>query len=101
GPLLKAAQIHLEQGQPQAALALGKRFSGLGSADVRAIAYLVMKNDNAADKEFEAVRATDTPRVGDYAAARQVEVDRLLARTWAGRWQEVIASWQQLLPTDR
>jgi len=96
GPLLKAAQIYLEQGQPEAALALGKRFSGSGAADVRAIAYLVMKNENAADKELADLRAAASPSIGDYAAARRVELERLLARTWAGRWQEVIASWPQL-----
>jgi len=100
-PLLKAAQVYLEQGQPEAALAMGKRFSGRGAADVRAIAYLVMKNENAADKEFAEGRAAETPLAGDYAAARMVESERVLAHAWAGRWQEVITAWPQLSPAFR
>jgi eukaryotic-like serine/threonine-protein kinase len=100
-PILKAAQVYLEQGQPEAALALAKRYSGSGAADVRAIAYLVMKNENAASKEFDAMRAAETPQIGEYAASAWVEFDRLFARTWAGHWQEVITSWPQLSPALR
>jgi len=100
-PLLKAAEVYFEQGRPDAALALGKRVSGPGTADVRAIAYLVMKNQTAADKELAAVRAADAPIVGDYAAAQTVEFDRLLAYTWAGRWPEVIAALPRLSFYDK
>jgi hypothetical protein len=95
-PLLKAAQVYLEQGRPDGALALGKRNSGPGAADVRAIAYLVIKKEDKAEKEFAVVRATDTPFIGDYAVARKIELDRLLAHAWARRWPEVISGLSRL-----
>jgi len=100
-PLLKAAQVYMEQGRTDAALALGKRASGPGAADVRAMAYIVMKNDNAAEKEFAEVRATVAPLFGEYAAGHQVEMDRLVAHMWAGKWTEVVAAWSQLSKTEK
>jgi tetratricopeptide (TPR) repeat protein len=100
-PMLKAAQVYLEQGRPDAALALGKRASGPGAADVRAIAYLVMKNEAAADKEFAGVRAEVAPLLGEYAANHFVETDRLTAQAYAGRWPDVLAAWQKLPRQDK
>jgi tetratricopeptide (TPR) repeat protein/tRNA A-37 threonylcarbamoyl transferase component Bud32 len=100
-PLLKAAQVHFEQGNPDAALALGKRASGPGAADVRAIAYIIMKNEKAAEKEFAEVRSVNAPLIGDYASGRQVEIDRVLACMWAVKWPEALAAWQQLTPFER
>ncbi len=60
-----------------------------------------MKNVNGSDKEFDGMRAIEAPLRGDYAAAKQIEFERMLAHTWAGRWQEVIASWPQLSPVFR
>jgi len=95
-PLFKAAQIFFEQRQPEAALALGRRHAGPWAASVRGTAYLLLKNDPAAAKEFDALRASLTPPLGEYMAEKFVDLDRLLAAAYAGRFQEVIAGWQQL-----
>jgi len=94
--LLKAAEIYFEQRQPEAALALGRRHVSPWAAHVRGTAYLLLKKDAAAEKEFADLRASLTPLVGDYAAGKRVELQRLQAAAYAGRWQEVIASWPQL-----
>lgn len=94
--LLKAAQIYFEQRQPEAALALGRRHASPGAADVRGRAYLLLKKDAAAEKELLASRISATPWVGEYRAGKRVELQRLHAAAYAGRWQEVIASRPQL-----
>ena len=99
--LLKAAQIYFEQRQPEAALALGRRQVSPWAADFRGTAYLLWKKDVAAEKEFAALRASLTPLVGDYMAGKTVELCRLDAAAYAGRWQEVIASWPQLASQQR
>ena len=95
-PLLKAVQIHLEQGQPELALALARRSPSPWAAVFRGAAYLLLKKDAAAEKEFATLRASVVPLVGDYAARKTVEGHRFLAAAYAGRWQAVIASWPQL-----
>jgi tetratricopeptide (TPR) repeat protein len=94
--LLKAAQVYFEQRQPEAALALGRRHVSLWAADVRGTAYLLLKKDVAAEKEFVTSRTSVTPWVGEYRAGKRAELQRLHAAAYAGRWQEVIASWPQL-----
>ena len=94
--LLKAAEIYFEQRQPEALLALGRRDASPWAAGVRGTAYLLLKKDTAAEKEFAALRASVTPLVGDYMAGKTVELHRLQAAAYAGRWQEVIATWPQL-----
>ena len=100
-PLFKAAQVYLEQRQPEALLALGRRDPSPWAAGVRGTAYLLLKKDTAAEKEFAALRASVTPMVGDYMANKTVELHRLQAAAYAGRWQEVIASWPQLASQQR
>jgi tetratricopeptide (TPR) repeat protein len=94
--LLKAAQIYFEQRQPEAALALGRRHVSPWAGDIRGTAYLILKKDVAAEKEFANLRASLTPFAGEYRAGKRVELQRLHAAAYAGRWQEVIASWPQL-----
>jgi tetratricopeptide (TPR) repeat protein len=94
--LLKAAQIYFEQGQPELALALARRNPSPWAAGVRGTAYLLLKKDAVAEKDFAALRASVTPLVGDYMAGEAVELHRLQAAAFAGRWQEVVASWPQL-----
>jgi tetratricopeptide (TPR) repeat protein/TolB-like protein len=94
--LLKAAEIYFEQRQPEAALALGRRHASPWAADVRGSAYLLLKKDVAAEKEFAALRTSLTPFVGEYRAGKRVGLQRLHAAAYAGRWQEVIATWPQL-----
>src|SRR5208282_3478027 len=96
GPLRKAAQVYFEQGRPDTALALGKRFTSPDSAGIRAAAYLVMKNQAAAEKELDSLRAQETPRLGDFGAAGAVLIYRLYANTWAGQWQEALAEFPKL-----
>jgi tetratricopeptide (TPR) repeat protein len=96
GDLDAAAQIYFEQGQPEAALALGRRHPGPSASGVRGIAYLLLKNEPAAEKEFNALRADVTPQRGEYMAGKFVGRDRLRAAAYAGRSQEVTAGWQQL-----
>ena len=94
--LLKAAEIYFEQRQPEAALALGRRHASPWAADVRGTAYLLLKKDAAAEKEFAALRTSVTPWVGEYRAGKIAGLQRLQAAAYAGRWQEVIATWPQL-----
>jgi tetratricopeptide (TPR) repeat protein len=94
--LLKAAQIYFEQRQPEAALALGLRHASPWAAGVRGMAQLLMKNKAAAEKEFASLRVSLIPSIGDYMAGRWIEFHRLLAASYAGRTQEVIAGWPQL-----
>jgi tetratricopeptide (TPR) repeat protein/tRNA A-37 threonylcarbamoyl transferase component Bud32 len=96
GALFMGAQIYFEQRQPEAALALGRRHPGLWAAGVRGTAYLLLKNEPAAEKEFNAQRAYLTPPLGEYMAGKYVDLERLLAAAYAGRSQEVMAGWQQL-----
>jgi tetratricopeptide (TPR) repeat protein len=96
GRLFKGAQIYFEQRQPEAALALGRRHPGPSAAGVRGTAYLLLKNEPAAEKEFNAQRAYLTPLLGDYMAGKYVDLERLLAAAYAGRSREVTAGWQQL-----
>ena len=100
-PLMKAGMVYLEQGRADAALAAGKRATGPGAADVRGIAYLVLKNHAAAEKEFAEVRAAATPLLGEYAAEEQVKKDRILAEVWSQNWPEAMTGWQQLSRTDQ
>jgi tetratricopeptide (TPR) repeat protein len=94
--LWPAAQIYFEQGQPAAALALGRRHPGPWASDVRGTAYLLLKNEPAAEKEFNALRAYLTPPLGEYRAGKYVDEERLRAAAYAGRSQDVTASWQPL-----
>jgi tetratricopeptide (TPR) repeat protein/tRNA A-37 threonylcarbamoyl transferase component Bud32 len=94
--LWHAAQIYFEQRQPEAALALGRRHPGPWASGVRGMAYLLLKNEPAAEKEFNALRAYLTPPLGEYMAGKNVDLARLRAAAYAGRWQEVAAGWQQL-----
>jgi tetratricopeptide (TPR) repeat protein len=95
-PLLRAAQIYFEQGQPELALALGRRSRLPWAGGIRGTAYLLLRKDSEAEKEFDALRASVTPLVGQYMADKTVELRRLQAAAYAGRWQEVVASWPQL-----
>jgi len=66
GALWPAAQIYFEQREPEAALALGRRHPVPSASDVRGTAYLLLKNEPAAEKEFNALRAYLTPPLGEY-----------------------------------
>jgi tetratricopeptide (TPR) repeat protein len=95
-PLGKAAQIYFKQGQPELALALGRRSTSPWAAGIRGAAYLLLKKGAEAEKEFAALRASVTPSVGEYMAGKALELHRLQAAACAGRWQEIIGSWPQL-----
>jgi DNA-binding winged helix-turn-helix (wHTH) protein/tetratricopeptide (TPR) repeat protein len=95
-PLFMEAQIYFEQRQAEAALALGRRHPGPSASGVRGTAYLLLKNEPAAEIEFNALRAYLAPPLGEYMAGKYVDLERLLAAAYAGRSQEVTAGWQQL-----
>jgi tetratricopeptide (TPR) repeat protein len=95
-PLFKAAEIYFEQGQPEMALALARRSTSPWAGGIRGTAYLLLKKDAEAEKEFAALRASVTPLVGEYVAGKTVDLHRLQAADYAGRWQGVIAGWPQL-----
>jgi tetratricopeptide (TPR) repeat protein/tRNA A-37 threonylcarbamoyl transferase component Bud32 len=95
-PVQRAAQIYFEQGQPELALALGRRSTLPWAAGFRGTAYLLLKKDAVAEKEFADLRASVAPLVGEYMAGKTVDFLRLQAAAYAGRWQGVIASWPQL-----
>jgi eukaryotic-like serine/threonine-protein kinase len=92
----KAAEPYFEQQQPHSALAWAGHQSGFGAAEVRGVAYLLLKNGSAAEKEFAAAQSTATPLLGDYLAEKLIVLDRIRAESYTGRWQEVISEWPQL-----
>jgi len=96
GTLFEGAQIYFEQRQPEAALALGKRHPEPWGAGVRALAYLLLKNQDAAARELKAVHDYLTPALGECYAGKWVDLARLLAAAYACRPQEVTANWQPL-----
>jgi tetratricopeptide (TPR) repeat protein len=75
---------------------MGDMNPGLWAAGVRGTAYLLLKNEPAAEKEFNAQRAYLTPPLGEYMAGKYVDLERLLAAAYTGRSQEVTVGWQQL-----
>ncbi len=91
----KAAQIYFEQNEPQAALDLGRHIPGPLGAGVRGMAYMLLKNDVAAEKEFGVLREGIAPVEGDYFASKFVQTDRWLVAAFAQKWQEVIAGWSE------
>jgi tetratricopeptide (TPR) repeat protein/tRNA A-37 threonylcarbamoyl transferase component Bud32 len=95
-PLLKAVQIYFEQGQPELALALARRSTSPWAAGFRGTAYLLLKKDAEAEKDFADLRASVTPLAGEYMAGKTVELRRLQAAAYAERWQEVLANWPEL-----
>jgi tetratricopeptide (TPR) repeat protein len=97
----KAVEIHLEQGQPEQALALADRLRSPWAPGFRGMAYLLLKNDVAAEKEFTSLRASLTPVVGEYVADKYIRLDRVLAALYAGRWQHVITEWPQVEAASR
>ena len=95
-PLWKAGQIYFEQRQPEMALTLARRSTSPWAAGIRGTAYLLMKKEAEAEKEFAVLRASVAPLVGDYMAGKRVEFHRFQASSYEGQWQRVIASWPQL-----
>jgi tetratricopeptide (TPR) repeat protein len=95
-PLWKVGQIYFEQGQPEMALTLARRSTSPWAAGLRGTAYLIMKKDAEAEKEFAVLRASVAPLVGDYMGGKRVEFHRFQAAAYAGQWQKVIATWPQL-----
>ena len=92
----KAMQIYLSQAQPERALAVAGRLPAPWAPGFRGVAYLVMKNDAAAEKEFASLRTALIPVVGDYRAEKYIRMHRLLAALYAGHWQQVIVEWPQV-----
>jgi tetratricopeptide (TPR) repeat protein len=95
-PLWKAGQIYFEQGQPELALVLARRSPSPWAAGLRGTAYLLMKKDAEAEREFAVLRASVVPLVGDYMAGKRVGFHRFQAAAYAGQWQKVILTWPQL-----
>jgi tetratricopeptide (TPR) repeat protein len=87
----KAAEIYFEQREPQAALFWAQRTTVFGAAEVRGVAYLLLKKELAAEREFAAARAAMVPVLGDYMAERFIALDRLRAASYSGQWHRVIA----------
>jgi eukaryotic-like serine/threonine-protein kinase len=94
----KAVEIYLEQGQPEQALALARRLRSPWAPGFRGIAYEVLNNNTAAEREFTSLRTSLAPVVGDYAADKSITLDRVFAALYAGRWQQVVAQWPQVDP---
>jgi len=63
-----------------------------------ATAHLVLGNRSAAEAEFTLMRATLTPLVGQYQAARTEELHRLLAAFYRGEHESVVAFGAGLPP---
>jgi TolB-like protein len=100
-PLLKAARILLAEGQPQEILELAGRHDVPEADGLRALADLLLKRDAAAEKEFDSLRGSTRPLVGDYIPERRIELYRLLAEAYSGRWQQVAEDWAKIPPPYR
>ncbi len=95
-PLFKAAQIYLEQGQPDAAISLAGRVAAPASGTIRGMALLARNTPKAREGELASSRAALAPIVGDYMADQAVAFARLLGAFYAGRPQELSAGWLSL-----
>jgi eukaryotic-like serine/threonine-protein kinase len=96
GLLIKAAEIYLEQHQPRAALAFGGRQPAPWGHGIQAMAFLLLKDNLAAEKEFSAEHASAAPFVGDYASGRIIALERFLVAGNTGHWQDVVPNWSAL-----
>ena len=100
GPLLEAAHSLLEQGRPDAVLALGRRDTTPWAPAVRALADLALHDDAAANIEFANLRNSLGPLIGDYAVEKTVTTVKILAAEYAGSWQEIRTLWPDLVNRD-
>ena len=96
GLLLKAAEIYFEQHKPQAALAFARRQPAPWGHGIQAMAFLLLNDSAAAEKEFSAEHAGTAPFVGDYAAGRIITFERFLVAGNGGHWQKLISGWSAL-----
>ncbi|MCU1237657.1 MAG: serine/threonine protein kinase with repeat [Candidatus Solibacter sp.] len=94
--LLSAARIYLEQGRPEDVLELGSRHDHPWAGGLRATAYLLLRREAEAEKEFAALRASISPILGEYVAAETIAFHRMLADSYAGRRNRVIETWSRL-----
>jgi DNA-binding winged helix-turn-helix (wHTH) protein/tetratricopeptide (TPR) repeat protein len=93
--LWKAAEPYFEQQQPQAALAWAGNQTGFGAAEVRGVAYLILKNEPAAQKEFAAPQAP-ARSIWSFSTEKRITLDRIYASSFSGRWQDVISNWPEI-----
>jgi eukaryotic-like serine/threonine-protein kinase len=100
GPLLEAAHSLLEQGRPDAVLALGRRDTTPWAAAVRALGDLALHEDATANIEFANLRNSLSPLVGDYAVEKTATTIKILAAEYAGNWQEIRTLWPDLVNRD-
>ena len=101
GPLLNAAEVFLEEGRPEAVLALANREPGPVSGELRGIAYTVMKNASAAEKEFSTAKAAETKLIGETLALRLQNSDRVLGYLWSSDWKGAVEGWGRLPLADQ
>jgi DNA-binding winged helix-turn-helix (wHTH) protein/tetratricopeptide (TPR) repeat protein len=92
----KAAEIYFEQHEPRAALSWARRTVVLGAEEVLGVAYLLLGNEPAAEREFAAARTRMVPIFGDYMAERFIAFDRFRAASYSGQWQRVIDGWAEV-----
>jgi hypothetical protein len=93
---MKTAEIYFEQQEPQIALTWAKRTPGFGAAEVRRVSYLLLDNDEEAEKEFAAARTSMAPFFSNYMIEKFIALDRLRAASYSGQWHQVIAGWTEL-----
>jgi eukaryotic-like serine/threonine-protein kinase len=92
----KAVEVYFEQGEPEQALALALHMPAPWAAGFRGTAYLLLKNDVAAEREFASLRGSLAPLFGDRGADNFLILFRTLAALYARRWQEVIMRGSQM-----
>jgi hypothetical protein len=67
---------------------------------VRALADLDLKNEPAAEQEFDRLHKSVDPLLGSYSTDKTIEMIRILGAAHAGRWQEVKTKWPELQNRD-
>jgi eukaryotic-like serine/threonine-protein kinase len=100
-PLLKAADIYLQQGDAKKALALAKHHSGPWALGIAGIAEVVLGDKATAEQQFSAMRAAMLTTTSEYLADKNVQLCRLLAAAYTSDWQTVIATSEGLPSRQR
>jgi serine/threonine protein kinase/tetratricopeptide (TPR) repeat protein/TolB-like protein len=96
--MLMAIQIDCEEGNPKAALELGRGLTGPSGAETRAIAEIVMGEQAAAEKDIGEIRAQLSGKVRPDTIDRYVAAVRWVAAAFSGHWKDVIADYPGASP---
>jgi DNA-binding winged helix-turn-helix (wHTH) protein/TolB-like protein/predicted negative regulator of RcsB-dependent stress response len=99
-PMLKIADIYLQQGEAKKALEIARRHTGPWASGLAGIAEVVLGDKSAAEQQFSAMQAAILNFEGEYVAQKNVQLCRFLGAAYAKDWKTVIATSQGLTSTQ-